>query len=126
MRPVSAVSRPSREPVVEETIYSLQDSLKEIATLFNNAPNLIQAIHKAIDENTELRKQTEEYVKEKMADMKERMLKTAENVNGMKLIRFIGPMPADVVKGIAFMLRKRGGRGIGFCSCYQGTTTNRC
>ena len=99
---------------VEETIYSLQDSLKEIATLFNNAPNLIQAIHKAIDENTELRKQAEEYVKEKMADMKERMLKTAENVNGMKLIRFIGPMPADVVKGIAFMLRNEEAEGLAF------------
>ena len=99
---------------VEETISSLQDSLKEIATLFNNAPNLIQAIHKAIDENTELRKQAEEYVKEKMADMKERMLKTAENVNGMKLIRFIGPMPADVVKGIAFMLRNEVAEGLAF------------
>ena len=99
---------------VEETIYSLQDSLKEIATLFNNAPNLIQAIHKAIDENAELRKQAEEYVKEKMADMKERMLKTAENVNGMKLIRFIGPMPADVVKGIAFMLRNEVAEGLAF------------
>ena len=99
---------------VEETINSLQDSLKEIATLFNNAPNLIQAIHKAIDENTELRKQAEEYVKEKMADMKERMLKTAENVNGMKLIRFIGPMPADVVKGIAFMLRNEVTEGLAF------------
>ena len=99
---------------VEETIYSLQDSLKEIATLFNNAPNLMQAIHKAIDENTELRKQAEEYVKEKMADMKERMLKTAENVNGMKLIRFIGPMPADVVKGIAFMLRNEVAEGLAF------------
>ena len=99
---------------VEETINSLQDSLKEIATLFNNAPNLIQAIHKAIDENTELRKQAEEYVKEKMADMKERMLKTAENVNGMKLIRFIGPMPADVVKGIAFMLRNEVAEGLAF------------
>ena len=99
---------------VEETINSLQDSLKEIAALFNNAPNLMQAIHKAIDENTELRKQAEEYVKEKMADMKERMLKTAENVNGMKLIRFIGPMPADVVKGIAFMLRNEVTEGLAF------------
>ena len=99
---------------VEETINSLQDSLKEIAALFNNAPNLMQAIHKAIDENAELRKQTEEYVKEKMADMKERLLKTAENVNGMKLIRFIGPMPADAVKGIAFMLRNEVTEGLVF------------
>ena len=99
---------------VEETINSLQDSLKEIAALFNNAPNLMQAIHKAIDENTELRKQAEEYVKEKMVAMKEHLLKTAENVNGMKLIRFIGPMPADAVKGIAFMLRNEVTEGLVF------------
>ena len=99
---------------VEETINSLQDSLKEIAALFNNAPNLMQAIHKAIDENVELRKQAEEYVKEKMVAMKEHLLKTAENVNGMKLIRFIGPMPADVVKGIAFMLRNEVAEGLAF------------
>ena len=90
---------------VEESMYTLQDSLKEIAVLFNNAPNLLQAIHKAIDENTELRKQAEEYVKEKMVRVKERMIKSAENIDGLKLIRFIGPMPADMVKGIAFMLR---------------------
>ena len=99
---------------VEETINSLQDSLKEIAALFNNAPNLMQAIHKAIDENVELRKQAEEYVKEKMVAMKEHLLKTAENVNGLKLIRFCGPMPADVVKGIAFMLRNEVTEGLAF------------
>ena len=99
---------------VEETINSLQDSLKEIAALFNNAPNLMQAIHKAIDENVELRKQAEEYVKEKMVAMKEHLLKTAENVNGLKLIRFCGPMPADVVKGIAFMLRNEVTEGLVF------------
>ena len=90
---------------VEESMYALQDSLREIAELFNNAPNLLQAIHKAIDENVELRKQAEEYVKEKMVRVKERMIKSAENIDGLKLIRFIGPMPADMVKGIAFMLR---------------------
>lgn len=99
---------------VEETINSLQDSLKEIAALFNNAPNLMQAIHKAIDENVELRKQAEEYVKEKMVAMKEHLLKTAENVNGLKLIRFCGPMPADAVKGIAFMLRNEVTEGLAF------------
>ena len=99
---------------VEETINSLQDSLKEIAALFNNAPNLMQAIHKAIDENVELRKQAEEYVKEKMVAMKEHLLKTAENVNGLKLIRFCGPMPADAVKGIAFMLRNEVSEGLVF------------
>ena len=85
---------------VEETMNALQDSLKEIGILFNNAPNLLQAIHKAIDENAELRKQAEEYVKEKMIVL--------------KLIRFIGPMPSDMVKGIAFLLRGEVSKGLAF------------
>ena len=80
---------------VEETMNALQDSLKEIGILFNNAPNLLQAIHKAIDENAELRKQAEEYVKEKMIVLKDRMVKSAESIDGVKLIRFIGPMDKD-------------------------------
>ena len=93
---------------------ALQDSLKEIGILFNNAPNLLQAIHKAIDENAELRKQAEEYVKEKMIVLKDRMVKSAESIDGVKLIRFIGPMPSDMVKGIAFLLRGEVSKGLAF------------
>jgi alanyl-tRNA synthetase len=82
--------------------------------LFNNAPNLLQAIHKAIDENAELRKQAEEYVKEKMIVLKDRMVKSAESIDGVKLIRFIGPMPSDMVKGIAFLLRGEVSKGLAF------------
>ena len=99
---------------VEETMNALQDSLKEIGILFNNAPNLLQAIHKAIDENAELRKQAEEYVKEKMIVLKDRMVKSAESIDGVKLIRFIGPMPSDMVKGIAFLLRGEVSKGLAF------------
>ena len=99
---------------VEETMNALQDSLKEIGILFNNAPNLLQAIHKAIDENAELRKQAEEYVKEKMIVLKDRMVKSAESIDGVKLIRFVGPMPSDMVKGIAFLLRGEVSKGLAF------------
>ena len=87
---------------VEETMNALQDSLKEIGILFNNAPNLLQAI------------QAEEYVKEKMIVLKDRMVKSAESIDGVKLIRFIGPMPSDMVKGIAFLLRGEVSKGLAF------------
>ena len=90
---------------VEESMNALQDSLKEIAVLFNNAPNLLQAIHKAIDENAELRRQADEYVKEKMIEVKDRLAKSAETIDEVKLIRYGGALPGDMVKNIAFMLR---------------------
>ncbi len=99
---------------VEETVNVLQDSLKEIAALFNNAPNLKQTIHKAIEENAELRKQAEEFMKEKMVSIKNRLLKDAEQVNGVTLVRFRGPMAPDAAKGIAFMLRGEVTQGLAF------------
>ena len=46
---------------VEDTINALQSTLKEISTLFNNAPNLTLAIHKTIEQNSELNNQAEEF-----------------------------------------------------------------
>ncbi len=104
---------------VEEKINQMQDSLKEIGALFNNAPNLIQAIRKGLEENVEFRKNAEEYMKERMVTLKNRMLQDTELVNGMKLIRFIGPMRADMVKGIAFMLRGEVTEGLVFVAATQ-------
>ena len=42
------------------------------------------------------------------------MVKSAESIDGVKLIRFIGPMPSDMVKGIAFLLRGEVSKGLAF------------
>ena len=89
----------------EDAIYFQQDLLKEIGVIFHNSPNLINAIKKAIEENTELKKKTEEFLKEKAIVMKEHLLKNMETLNGKKLIRFKLDMPADMVKDIAYQLR---------------------
>ncbi len=104
---------------VEEKIQLLQDSLKEIGELFNNAPNLIQAIRKGLEENAEFRKNAEEYMKERMVTLKNRMLQDAEDINGVKLVRFVGTMRADMVKGIAFMLRGEIPAGFAFVAATQ-------
>ena len=49
---------------VEEMLDGFQDTLRELKTLFNNAPDLANSIRKAIDENTGLKKQMEEFKKE--------------------------------------------------------------
>ncbi len=104
---------------VEEKIQILQDSLKEISDLFNNAPNLIQAIRKGLEENVEFRKNAEIYMKERMVTLKNRLLQNTEEINGMKLVRFVGPMAADMVKGIAFMLRGEVPSGLVFVAATQ-------
>ncbi len=90
---------------VENMLDAMQDSLRELKALFNNAPDLGVAIRKYIEENAGLKKQVEEYMKEKEAQVKEKLLQSIKEVNGVKVIRFVAPMPADAVKNIAFQLR---------------------
>ena len=106
---------------VEDTINALQSTLKEISTLFNNAPNLTLAIHKAIEENSELKKQAEEFVKEKMINIKQKLIQQAELHNGIRLIRFNSIMAPEIVKGIAFQLRGEIMENLAFVA---GTTDN--
>ena len=89
----------------EELVDLQQDMLKEIKSLFNNVPNLGAAIRKMIEEDAELKKQIEEFAKEKQAALKDVLLKNAEIINGITVIRFVAETPADAVKNIAFQLR---------------------
>ena len=90
---------------VEEMLDSIQDTLDDLRALFNNAPDLKAAIRKYIDENVGLKKQVEAFMKEKEADIKAKLIESAKEIHGVKVIRSVLPMPADTVKNIAFQLK---------------------
>lgn len=90
---------------VEELIDFQQDVLKEIRSLFNNAPNLTSAIQKTIEENTELKKQAEEFFKEKVIALKNLLIKQMQERSGLKIIRTKAEIRPEAVKDIAFQLR---------------------
>ena len=99
---------------VEEMLDGFQDTMRDLRALFNNAPDLKTAIHKYIDENAGLKKQIEEFVKEKEAQLKDKLLQGVREVHGVQLVRFEAPMtPPETVKNIAFQLR--GELGDNFC-----------
>jgi len=90
---------------VEELMDAVQDTLNDLKALFNNAPDLKVAIRKYIDENAGLKKQVDEFMKEKAAEVKARLVANAKEVNGVKVVKAVIPMSADVVKDIAFQLK---------------------
>ena len=90
---------------VEELMDAVQDTLNDLKALFNNAPDLKVAIRKYIDENAGLKKQVDEFMKEKAAEVKARLVANAKEVNGVKVVKAVIPMSADVVKNIAFQLK---------------------
>ena len=90
---------------VEEMMDSIQDTINDLRALFNNAPDLRTAIAKYIDENAGLKKQVEDFMKEKEASVKAKLISEAKEVSGVKVIKAVLPMPADAVKNIAFQLK---------------------
>ncbi|GHV49101.1 alanine--tRNA ligase [Bacteroidia bacterium] len=89
----------------EEYFFFQQGVIREIRELMNNMPNLVQTIKKSIDENAELKRQLEEYAKEKAVLMKKEILSHAVTRDGIKLIRYTGSGPVELLKGIAFQVK---------------------
>ncbi|WP_289740877.1 alanine--tRNA ligase [Muribaculum intestinale] len=92
---------------VEEAINNVNNTMKEISAMFNNAPNLIQTLRKSIDENAELRRQAEEYFTERINNLTDKLLSSARIINGTKVVELTGIRLPEVAKGVAFAVRAK-------------------
>ena len=90
---------------VERAIDQMTGTVKEIASMLHNAPDVVSAIKRFIDENEELRRQAEEAMKERVAMMCSQLLANAETINGIKVVTVNGVRVPDVVKNLAFAVR---------------------
>ena len=90
---------------VEQMIDEMQDLVNSLRSMFNNAPDVKAAITRAIEENGTLKKQLENVIKEKAALTKKEIIQNARIINGVTLYSRVIPMPADIVKDMAFQLR---------------------
>ena len=91
---------------LETHLYKAQNLMKEIHALFNNVPNLKATIAKSIAENAELKKEIEEYAKEKVLSMKNELLKDVKERGGVRYISAMLPVPPATVKDVVFALRQ--------------------
>ena len=89
----------------ENYTFMLQDSIRELRAMFNNVPNLAQTIRKSIEENAELKREVQEYVKEKVQQIKKELLANAVERNGVKVIVFKGEAHVETIKDIAFQVK---------------------
>ena len=90
---------------VESAIEEMQSTLRGVGELFNNTPNLVQAIRKSIEENAELRRQAEEHFQERVNNLTKELLAKAAEVNGIKVVEMQGLRLPEVVKNVAFGVR---------------------
>ena len=101
IRRIEAITGENVEKAIDETA----NTLKEIGAMFNNAPNLLQTLRKSLEENAELRKEAEEYFKERVNNLTKSVLESAEQVGDIKVVKLMGVRVPDVVKSVAFGVR---------------------
>ena len=101
IRRIEAITGANVEKAIDETA----NTLKEIGAMFNNAPNLLQTLRKSLEENAELRKEAEEYFKERVNNLTKSVLESAEQIGDIKVVKLMGVRVPDVVKSVAFGVR---------------------
>ena len=89
----------------EQFVYAQQDLIRELRALMNHMPNLAQAMKKSIEENAEMKKQIEDYIREKSMRLKEEIVAKASESNGIKVMQFVGKANADAMKNVAFQIK---------------------
>ncbi len=93
-------------PAVEKVLNEIQNKMREISALFNNAPDLIAALRRSIEENHELKAQAEEYFKERINNQAKQLLAEAKtSIEGIKVIALRGMRSPEEVKNLAFAVR---------------------
>ena len=90
---------------VEEMLDKAQDLLSDLRNLFNNAPDLMATIQKAIEENKELQAQVDDFRAQKAQEFKKSLIEQAQTINGVKVICGVLPIDPQSAKDMAFQLR---------------------
>ncbi len=90
---------------LEQMLDAQQDMLNSVRDLFNNTPQLLGAIKKTIDENSELKKQMDDFMREKIIALRDKVIENAETVNGIKVIRLDMNAAPEMIKSLAFQIR---------------------
>ena len=91
---------------VEKAIDDMFDTMTCLKEMMGNSCDLIAGIKKSIEENTELRKQVNKFMEDRTAMLTKEALENAKIKNGVKVVMLPGVRLPEVVKNIAFNIRK--------------------
>ena len=90
----------------EEMMYNLEDALKAIRAMFNNAKDLRGVIEKYIEEHDTMKKSIESFQAQAVERAKDKLVEKARVVNGVTVASAVLPMTAQSAKDLAFKVRE--------------------
>ena len=90
----------------EEALYQMEDTLKAISQMFNNAKDLPAALKKYLDEHADMKKQIESFQAQAVENIKQKLVETAELKDGVHVIKACLPLPAESARNLAFKVKE--------------------
>ena len=105
----------------EEAYYALEDSMRQIKALFNNAKDLQGVIAKYIEEHDAMKKDIEAFRAQAVERMAKTLVEKASVVNGVNVIKAVIPFEPSAAKDLAFKIREALPENL---LCVIGSTAN--
>ena len=90
---------------VEDMLDKVQDTLGHIKELLNNAPDAVAALQKSLSENADLKKQVDDFMKQRIAILSKQLVNEGKVENGINVISLTGKRLPDLVKGVALAVK---------------------
>ena len=90
----------------EEAIYFMEDTIRSLKQMFNNAKDLKAAIGKYIEEHDSMKKDIEQFQAQAVERAKESLVSHAQDINGVKVVKAVLPIEAAAAKDLVFKIRE--------------------
>ena len=84
----------------------MQDLMKGLSELLGSTGNLQSSVEKYVKENADLHRRLDEAMAERIKNLSQTLIKKAREVNGVKVVELKGINMPEVVKDLAFTIRK--------------------
>lgn len=92
--------------VCEEHLNKIEDTLKEVQSLFAASPNIVNTIKKLIEDNNQLKSELDAFQKEKISSLYDSLQSQIKAENGVDVLSLnTSNLPSDGVKDLAFRFR---------------------
>ena len=90
----------------EEAVYLLEDTIRELKSLFNNAKDLKAVVSKYIGEHDHMKKEIERFRAQAVERMTQELVRRAEEVKGVKVVKAVVPLEPNAAKDLVFKVRQ--------------------
>ena len=90
----------------EEAIYMMEDTMRAIRNLFNNAKDLKGVIAKYMEEHDTMKKEMEKLQAQAVERAKKNLIERAEQINGITVVKAVLPIEPAAAKDLVFKIRE--------------------